>query len=702
MKEVYVNYLFDKNILVGTEGVKTGKESFDVFASLARIFGIEVISGLEYLTPSMIHLAEEHLGVNVPEPFYKGFPQSVLKLTPEEILIDQILHYYKTYCSGNFYHEQGEARSIFEEEIVRPLFKEKTEINVFDCLNEEEAMEKIFSIVSDLLASSRPLSPTQYELVLEAIEDLKNYPKKKAEVFSTRSKDTAVKLLVDTRDIYTFGPALDLPDVLKVVEQINYKEYGKKKLNKLNFKNQDRKFVETLLDFMFTERYDSPSELQRQVIFCFEKQAKWAGLLHHIHYRADVNKLANEFASMIRGKVNFSLSSFFEHLLETKGAPEAADFLVKQKGSGELLRHLDYILSRCKSEKEVEKVVKMIGTSCNGLVLMQLLYKYMLPQKALRTFKWQKFGMMKSHKETPEEGLSRKTDLSEGVKAVVKNRIVKLFDEKYKGTILGKVYVDPDMANIALPISEGTSFGGYGMLPKGSRMNIPDGKKVRVFTYWEKVDDIDLSALALDKKGRVNASFYWRTLHDFVSKAIVHSGDVTDGYDGGSEYFDIDLDNFVNLYPWAHYLVFIDNVYSSGHFSDCTCRAGFMLRDKLESGEIFEPKTVETSYTINCDSKCAYLFAIDLRAKQMVWLNMAKDSASRICTQEEVGHLDFFFKTVDVMNVWSFFTIAAKELTDDISEADIIVSDKKITWAKEGAQIIRSCDFEPIMRYMNV
>ena len=80
-------------------------------------------------------------------------------------------------------------------------------------------------------------------------------------------------------------------------------------------------------------------------------------------------------------------------------------------------------------------------------------------------------------------------------------------------------------------------------------------KKLRAFTYWEKVDDIDLSCFGLTDDGR-RIEFSWRTMAGNQSDAITYSGDETSGYKGGSEYFDIKLEEFKKMYPAVKYIVF--------------------------------------------------------------------------------------------------------------------------------------------------
>ena len=121
--------------------------------------------------------------------------------------------------------------------------------------------------------------------------------------------------------------------------------------------------------------------------------------------------------------------------------------------------------------------------------------------------------------------------LTEYVAGRVSLRVLSKLEEACAGT-LGRVYADEGMRRIALPLQEGTSMGGVGTLPRGSRLPIPEGKKIRAFTYWERVDDIDLSAFALGEDGD-QIEFSWRTFYG--GRSIVFSGDETSGYRGESE-----------------------------------------------------------------------------------------------------------------------------------------------------------------------
>ena len=214
------------------------------------------------------------------------------------------------------------------------------------------------------------------------------------------------------------------------------------------------------------------------------------------------------------------------------------------------------------------------------------------------------------------------------------------------------------------------------------------------------MNDIDLSVIGLDEAG-YQTEFSWRTMADLQSDALTFSGDETSGYSGGSEFFDLDPVKFRKLYPRIRYLVFCDNVYSDLRFSQCLCRAGFMVRDREDSGEIFEPKTVASSFQVNCESRFAYLFGIDLRTREFVWLNAARNSAAAVAGAGSLAFLLPYFHVLPVMNLYRFFEMMADELTDNPDEADIIVSDRLQQTEERAGRVIRSYDFERILAWMN-
>ena len=699
MDTILKNYLFTKHILVADNRAETG-HPFETLVALARLFGIRVTKGQELLSDDMIPFAASQLGKNVPAPFYKGFPASVRELTPDQLLFDQLFHYVQTYGFGSW---AVPGHSVFERDFTRLAFAEKTEPNDFAAVDETEAAALIRESAEALLSATRPLSESQFAFVTAAIRG--GFLNK--DEIRCASKDTATRLLLEFRDL-AFAKDLALPDVLRTAAEMNYraflhresinrsrwnwqpqkleqKKYYDGDPRKLNLKNQDRKLLAQMLDH-FLDREISPASLS----FCYEKKALWAGLLHHIHYRPK-NERAVIFLRQMRGRDNDSFSSGFEAALANGDLPGAASAL----GSpASVLRHLQYLLSRCKTQEEADAVLESLDSK-NAVVLLQLLYKYAAPEETgPRTFRFTRYNLLFAHKETPEEEKRRRSFLTPAIREKVAARVRELLEGSLKGR-LGRVYIDPAMKNIAVPIQETASQGGFGILPKGSRLPIPEGKKLRAFTYWEKVNDIDLSVIGLGTDGS-EIEFSWRTMAGKQSAAITFSGDETSGFNGGSEFFDINLEVFRRQYADIRYLVFCDNVFSASPFADCVCRAGYMIRDIEDSGQIFEPKTVASAFTVNCSSTFAYLFALDLEARDFIWLNLSRNGQTTIAGTQSLAFLTAYFDRVNIFSVYDLFALLAKDLVDTPDAAEIAVTDRSLPEGSAAKQI-RSCDTDLIM-----
>ena len=707
MDQIYRDFLFSKGILVGNG--HGDEESFGVIVTLGQQFAIRIKEGFGLASKDIVEDAARNMGINVPEPFYRGFPESVRELTNEQLLFDQMLEYFHTYGLGWF----GEPSHSVIETINKVAFKEKTEPKDFVILSEEVAKKRFVAFIRDMLSSTRPLSPDNAALAIKAIRDTEFVW---MDILPTRihCKATLCWYVYEFKaagTLHFLKMGLTLPDVIKLLDYISYSQYGNENLKKLNLRNQDRKLLTRLIDDLCSFADDDQFDEWRKE--CFEKRKIWCGLMHHLHFKG-TNDRSKLFARMIRSKEtkNDSAYHFFEESIATGDTYEAASFLQAKKGTSALLRNLDYLLSR----SDIYTASSILGLlqndkNLNPVVLIQLLLHYAEPDvKGPRTFSFNRNGRKRVHLETEEETTSRKTYISDKTRQVsfvprIRQRLGNVLRER----IGQSVYVDPDMVNIAIPLEAATGNSGYGILPTGSRVDIPKDKIVRAFTYWEKVNDIDLSCFVVDSEMNRLQEFSWRTIGRTIrtlNTAIAFSGDETSGYHGGSEYFDIDIDTLQKFYPKGKYLIFCDNIYSNSTFSQVECRAGFMLRERFSSGEVFEPKTVKTSYRMTADSNFGYLFAIDLENRQMIWLNLSQKESAHVAGESNMGFLRKYLHMVDDISLGSMFlmgaTVASQDF-NDIPEMDIIVTDRDVSAfkLKEGATVIRSSDTEKILKYLS-
>ena len=684
MDKLFEDYLFQKQILVRRDGEEE-QHVFETLYALANLFNVSIGKNKAFAQNWMIAYVSERLGEDVPQPFYVGFPESVRALSPDERLFDQMVHYATTYGLGDF---SNPGHSLLEEQFERTAFKEKTEVKVFEIMKEAEAVKLLAQLVDSLLASSRPLSIQQFEVV-SAFLKIYAYP-----ISRCGSKNTAVRLMVSLNDL-RFTKFLALSDVMKLLDEICYAHYNNENLRKINLKNQDRKFLTKVLDEIFA---GSRMDLEN----CYEKKALWCGLLHHLHYQPKCDD-AREFLAAMRGKENASAYSAFEAAMAGGNVMGAARILKEKKGTGAVLRNLNYLVSRMENPKDLPALLEELDTK-NNVMLMQLLVNYRAEARKEtqlpRTIQFTRHCILRVHAETPEEELRRKSQISRETAET----IAKFAEEKLRMNLknkLGKVYVDPAMGKMALPLQETTAQGGLGVLAKGSRLPLPEGKKIRAFTYWEKVNDIDLSVIGIDRDQN-QYEFSWRTMAGKTSDAILYSGDETSGYHGGSEFFDVDLEKVREWYPALRHLIFCNNVFTGSNFDKCYCTAGYMMRDQEDSGEIFEPKTVQSSFRVNCPSTFAYLFGIDLVTNEFVWLNVSRSGTVTVAGTTNLSFLEKYFRLTESLSIRSFFEMMATELVEDPAEADVIVSNRAEDAKKgRGAEVIHAYDFERLLELMN-
>ena len=648
-------FLFEKAILVSDA---PGEHPVATLVALAKIFNIKITSGCEHACESLIPFVGKMLGEHVPAPFYRNFPDSVRKMSIDQLLFDQLVHYTVTYGFG-MTDEAG--HSIFERDFERLAFTGEATVREFSILTEEAALAALSGIMDDMLLGSRPLSATAYEALLAMIRE-HGYTVK-----ACTCKDTLIRLLVDTRDLQ-YADTLWLSDVIKLLDRIQFSLYDSKDLKKLNLKNRDRVLITAVIDRTFALGRCNTRD-------CFEKKKIFAGLLHHIHYKPKTEEAAS-FLALMRGDENRSAYAEFEAAMAARDIPHAVSVLARRKGTGAVLRNLNYLASRAKTKEDLASITEAIGPE-DPIVMIQLLLQYAsYVRQGVRTFAFKRHGMLAVHTETEEEVARRRSTLTKKTATALASAIRKKLKEILTGR-LGKVYIDPDMYRIAIPLNEAVSFGGFGTLPAGSCIPMEEGKILRVFTYWEKADDIDLSLIGLTKRGDVR-EFSWRTMYMQQSDAIAFSGDETSGYHGGSEYFDINLEAFKKEYPDVSYLVTCDNVYSSTVFADCFCRAGYMIRKEGDGGEIYEPKTVKSAFTVNCPSSSAYLFGINLQTSEFVWLNVARGALFHVAAHEKLDFLLPYFTLAKALSLGDLFKLLATKVVEDPTEADDALTDADI------------------------
>ncbi|MGV9254236.1 hypothetical protein [Streptomyces sp. NPDC003697] len=180
-------------------------------------------------------------------------------------------------------------------------------------------------------------------------------------------------------------------------------------------------------------------------------------------------------------------------------------------------------------------------------------------------------------------------DVRPPVSAADRDRLIAALDAEMRRRLPapGRLLLDPDVLDVALPLSGRATAAGLGVLPRGS-LSAVDGEHLRFFVYWKETErrtDYDLSALLLRTDYSTDS---WLSYTSLRAVGGVHSGDVTEAPDGASEFIDLSLERVRSAF-----IVPQVNIYAGESFDEVEQSFfGFMLRDVEQKGRPFEPRTV--------------------------------------------------------------------------------------------------------------
>ncbi|MFK0177213.1 hypothetical protein ACIQVR_14675 [Streptomyces xanthochromogenes] len=303
--------------------------------------------------------------------------------------------------------------------------------------------------------------------------------------------------------------------------------------------------------------------------------------LHAHEYAARWPHAADVFAVARGEKRARSFDSRVEELLAADDVLGAARLL--ESAPGKLFRCLDRLLRACATDAERDAVAgaaARLAPEVSGRVLLSVREHFHNRARgggARRVFV-NRLGRAWATDES-------RSPLPEAVRA----RLVAALDAETSRRLPapGHLLIDPDVLDVALPLSGRATAPGLGVLPRGSLSPV-DGELLRFFVYWKQTSDttdFDLSALMLNSAYETVSWLSYTALTEVEGE---HSGDITEAPDGASE--------FINLRLGAvrgTYIVPQVNIFSGEGFEEVEeSFFGFMLREGDQRGRPFEPRTV--------------------------------------------------------------------------------------------------------------
>ncbi|RCH68944.1 hypothetical protein DT019_09900 [Streptomyces sp. SDr-06] len=303
--------------------------------------------------------------------------------------------------------------------------------------------------------------------------------------------------------------------------------------------------------------------------------------LHAHEYGARWPHAADVFAVARGEKQARSFDSRVEELLGAHDVLGAVRLL--ESAPGRLFRSLDRLLRGCVTQDERDAVVaavERVAPQVAGRVVLSV--REHLHNRATKGVEQRVFV----------NRLGRAwvaPDTRPPVPATERDRLTTALDAEIRRRLPapGHLLIDPDVLDVALPLSGKASAAGLGVLPRGSLSPV-EGELLRFFVHWKQTSrttDFDLSALMLNAAYETVSWLSYTALTEIEGE---HSGDITDAPDGASE--------FINLRLGAvrgTYIVPQVNIYSGEGFEEVEeSFFGFMLRDAEQRGRPFEARTV--------------------------------------------------------------------------------------------------------------
>jgi hypothetical protein len=302
--------------------------------------------------------------------------------------------------------------------------------------------------------------------------------------------------------------------------------------------------------------------------------------------------------------------SFDSHVEELLGANDLTGAVrLLTAAPGKLFRSLDRLLRACLTQDERDSVVdaaEQVAGQVSGRVLLSVRehFENRGPRPGERRVFINRRG-----------AAWVAADTRSPVLAPERERLIAALDAETRRRLPapGHLLIDPDILDVALPLSGRATGAGLGVLPRGSVSPV-DGELLRFFVYWKQTShttDYDLSALTLDAS---YATVSWLSYTALTEVGGEHSGDITEAPDGASEFIDLRLDAVRGAF-----IVPQVNIFSGEGFEEVEeSFFGFMLRDAEQLGRPFEPRTVRMKSELRGPGRVALPLAF-LRGSDGRW-----------------------------------------------------------------------------------
>lgn len=630
----------------------------------------------------LIRVLERNVGSReYMKPMYPNFPKEVMDTSYIELYINAIIHYLT----------DGVIKP-YSKELPRELCIEKTSLRIIDLGSEED----FNSIFTNMLLSKGSISDSDKEILEWFVEnkDVLNLvpneiPMKENLVYITKllinkgfNIENILPLFKTATDVLRLAVAMSDGDI-SLSSDSDFK----------HFKRAERRFLLELLENINFQEEDFTRYPQ--------KWTRLGEILHPGEYKKYV-KVNNVFDKIRNNKKIDTFIKRVEKAIADKDLDTVLKLLSNRPGI--FARMLDRVIREFSSENERNDILKAFSkvsdnVSSNLLLQVSEHFKRRYIKRDMDVRVFYPKGKISKSKSIPNTLELLPEDLCKYIINQCEKSLIKIYKDR---TPLGKVFIDEKMNNYIVPMSQRTASKSIRTLARGSKIPIKDNATtIRAFVYWKEPKgvrtDLDLSAIIYSENFKELGHISYTRLRNSILNCC-HSGDIVSAPNGASEYIDIDLNTVLNY--GGRYVLFNVLSFNSVPFIELPeSFCGFMERESVQSGEIYEPKTVVNKMDITSDSKIVSTILVDVKAREVVWVDTCLKSVRNYnniegnnASLKEIGKSILNIEKPNMGYLAYLNAKARGTIVNDIKEADTI-----FTVEKEFDNVITPYDVEIIM-----
>ncbi len=580
---------------------------FTLSPALADRLRTLAIADLAHLYGQIVPILQQMVGANVRHrPMYPNFPSQVMKASDAELYLNALMHYYGDAIGARIL-------PVYEKGARPPLRDDGTRLTVIGLGDEAD----LWSIFTQLAGSRVSLSESDREILTWFVREygdaaVEHLPDQIP--FKEHLCQLAALLIEHTHSAHRLaGLVKTATDVLRIAVSLSGGEVSLATPTRL--KRWTRTERRLLLGYL-----DGCANLVEDMA---RYQEQWVVLLHGLHVGDYARRYprACAAAQAVRGQEPIrTFSGRVETKITAGDFVGAADAL--RARPGEFARRLDRLFRESGTPNDIAGTFLDVADSVATPVLLQVQHHFahrgtrpvraVFPKGSLA--KMRLIG-------------ARQDDLAPSFCSHFAALVRAVLVERFRALPpLGTCYIAPVLFDIVVPFAQRSASRQFHTLPRGSKLPITgEGNTLRFFIHWMDAEDrtrvdLDLSAMFLDAEFAQCGTVAYYNLREIGGH---HSGDLTSAPppDGASEFLDIDMRRLADR--GVRYVAMCVNSYTRQPFRKVpACFAGWMLRQRPNSGEIFEPRTVANRFDLTAETAICVPALFDVVERRAIWVDL--------------------------------------------------------------------------------